>query len=311
MTLTLHVDAPAWRARARETVEAFGDVIAVVKGNGYGFGRHRLVTEAGRLGLRRVAVGTVHELAGLPALAEPPIVLTPALGPDVALGDGAILTVGSLDHVRAAAGRRLPIVVKLASPMRRYGVDPDELAPLLAAIDRAGLTIDGFALHLPLIGEPGPETEAWLARLPAGATMAVSHVDIDTLRSLRARFPDHRLPIRLGTALWHGDKQALALRADVIDVRPAARAAGYRLRALPGGGTLVMVGAGTAHGVRPLPDGRSPFHYARQRLALVEPPHMHTSMVWLPPGSPCPTVGEEVDVQVPLTYVSVDRLLEG
>ena len=39
-----------------------------------------------------------------------------------------------------------------------------------------------------------------------------------------------------------------------------------------------MVGAGTAHGVQPLDDGRSPFHFARQRLALLEPPHMHTSM---------------------------------
>jgi hypothetical protein len=195
--------------------------------------------------------------------------------------------------------------------MRRYGVDPDGLDPLLADIHRAGLVVDGFALHLPLVGEPGLEAEAWLSRLPPGATLALSHVDLDTLRTLRVRFPDHRLPIRLGTALWHGDKETLALRADVVDVRPAATAAGYRLHALPGGGTLVMVGAGTTHGVRPLPDGRSPFHFARHRLALVEPPHMHTSMLWLPAGAPCPAVGDEVDVQVPLTYVSVDRLLEG
>ncbi len=258
-----------------------------------------------------MAVGTVHELADLPPLAEPPIVLTPALGADVALGDDAVLTVGSAAHVDAVAGRRLPVVVKLASSMRRYGVDPDGLESLVAAVDGAGLTVDAFALHLPLIGDPGPEVEAWITRLPAGATLAVSHIDSATLHALRARFPEHHLPIRLGTALWHGDKEALALRADVIDVRPADGAAGYRLQALPGAGTLVMVGAGSAHGVRPLPDGRSPFHFARRRLALVEPPHMHTSMVWLPPGSPCPAVGGEVDVQVPLTYVRVDRLLEG
>ena len=47
----------------------------------------------------------MHELAGLPAFAEPPVVLTPALGDDVALGAGAVLTVGSVAHVRAAAGR--------------------------------------------------------------------------------------------------------------------------------------------------------------------------------------------------------------
>jgi len=311
MTLTLHVDGAAWRAQARATADAHGDVIAVVKGNGYGFGRARLASEAAALGLSRIAVGTVHELAGLAAFAEPPIVLTPALGDDVPLADGAILTVGSVAHVRAAAGRRLPVVVKLASSMRRYGVDPDGLDTLLAAAADAGLVVDGFALHLPLAGDPC-EVDDWLARVPPGATVAVSHLDAAALHDLRARHPGHRLPIRLGTALWHGGKEALALRADVVDVRPATTpVAGYRHRALPvAGGTLVMVGAGTAHGVRPLPDGRSPFHFARRRLDLVEPPHMHTSMVWVPDGAPCPTEGDEVDVQVPLTYVHPDRVRE-
>ena len=202
--------------------------------------------------------------------------------------------------------------MKLASSMRRYGVDPDELDAVLAAAAEAGLTVEGFALHLPLDGDTGGEVDAWLAQLPAGATLAVSHVDAATLHDLRARHPGHRLPIRLGTALWHGDKEALALRG-----RCRRRAgghdgrAGYRGHPLPGaGGTIVMVGAGTAHGVHPLPDGRSPFHFGRRRLALVEPPHMHTSMVWVAPGAPCPAVGDEVDVQVPLTFVTVDRVEE-
>jgi hypothetical protein len=71
-----------------------------------------------------------------------------------------------------------------------------------------------------------------------------------------------------------------------------------------------MVGAGTAHGVHPLPDGRSPFHFARRRLVLVEPPHMHTSMVWIAADEPVPAVGAEVDVQVPLTHVLPDRVQE-
>jgi alanine racemase len=215
-------------------------------------------------------------------------------------------------HVRAAAGRPLPVVVKLASSMRRYGVDPDGLDALLGEAADAGLTVEGFALHLPLAGDTGGEVDAWLSRLPAGTTLAVSHVDAATLHDLRAQHPGHRLPIRLGTALWHGDKTALSLRAGVLDVRPVtSAAAGYRGQSLPGaGGTLVMVGAGTAHGVHPLPDGRSPFHFARQRLSLVEPPHMHTSMVWVPPAAPGPAVGDEVDVQVPLTFVTVDRVQE-
>ena len=64
--------------------------------------------------------------------------------------------------------------------------------------------------------------------------------------------------------------------------------------------TLVMVGAGTAHGVHPLADGVSPFHFQRRRLALLEPPHMHTSMVLVPAGEMAPDVGDVVDVQRPL-----------
>ena len=66
---------------------------------------------------------------------------------------------------------------------------------------------------------------------------------------------------------------------DVAARAAPATHAGYRQGVVPADGTLVMVGAGTAHGVHPLDDGRSPFHFARRRLALLEPPHMHTSMV--------------------------------
>ena len=73
-------------------------------------------------------------------------------------------------------------------------------------------------------------------------------------------------------------------------------------------GTIVMVGAGTAHGVYPLADGRSPFHHARRRLALLEPPHMHTSMAFVPDGEPCPVAGEWIDLQRPLTTTQVDEI---
>ena len=115
-----------------------------------------------------------------------------------------------------------------------------------------------------------PDDEVW-----------VSHLSSDGYGNLRDSWPGRRFRIRLGTALWHGDKRTLHLGADVLDVRPvrAGEHAGYRQQRVPADGRLVMIGAGTAHGVHPLPDGRSPFHFARQRLALLEPPHMHTSMV--------------------------------
>ena len=78
--------------------------------------------------------------------------------------------------------------------------------------------------------------------------------------------------------------------------RPPATAA----RSCPTTGALVLVGAGSAHGVAPLDDGRSPFHFARRRLALLEPPHMHTSMVFVPSRGPVAEVGDRVDLQRPL-----------
>jgi alanine racemase len=311
MTLTLHVDRDAWEANVRDVTARYGDVLAVVKGNGYGFGLGPLAARAVALGFGRLAVGTVYELDALPPSTERPVVLTPA--PVLDSAPAAVLTVGSIAHVEALArrGHVAPVAVKLASSMRRYGVDPDELASVLAAVERAGLAVDQFTLHLPLMGEAA-EIEGWLPRLPHDTPLTVSHVDAGSLDRLRGRHPGRRIVARLGTALWHGDKSFLALRARVIEVRTvrAHEQAGYRLVDVPAAGALVMVGAGTAHGVHPRPDGQSPFHFARRRLALLEPPHMHTSMVFVPAGDPVPAVGEEVDVQQPLTYVRVDRVVE-
>ncbi|WP_420452628.1 hypothetical protein [Ilumatobacter sp.] len=83
--------------------------------------------------------------------------------------------------------------------------------------------------------------------------------------------------------------------------------AGYRQGTIDVDGHLVMIGAGTANGVGPLADGRSPFHHARSRLPLLEPPHMHTSMALVAAGDPLPSVGDWVDVQRPLHATTVDR----
>jgi hypothetical protein len=72
-----------------------------------------------------------------------------------------------------------------------------------------------------------------------------------------------------------------------------------------------MVGCGSSHGVSALSDvgalsdGSSPFHFARQRLAMLEPPHMHTTMLTVA-GDPCPQPGDWVDVQQPMTRVYPD-----
>ena len=96
MTFALHVDAPRWRAQlmsvrdgVRQAIQdSNGDLVPVIKGNGYGLGNHNLVTEAGRLGLTHIAVGTIFEATELLADTDADIlVLTPFDPRDTAAAD--------------------------------------------------------------------------------------------------------------------------------------------------------------------------------------------------------------------------------
>jgi alanine racemase len=305
--LRLTVDTEAWRDRVDHIARVCPGLVPVVKGNGYGFGRATLAAIAAELS-STLAVGTVHELDDLPD-GVTPVVLTPTRTPP--RSRTPILTVGSVDHVRALRGWRGRALVKLASSVRRFGATADDLGAVTTAARAAGIDIAGFSIHPPVAGtddEHLDDVNTWVDALDTIDEVWVSHLSPEAYRDLRAAWPDRSFRLRLGTSLWHGDKAALHLGADVLDTRPvhAGQHAGYRQAVVPGDGTLVMVGAGTAHGVQPLEDGRSPFHYARARLVLLEPPHMHTSMAFVPAGDPTPRPGDEVDVQRPLIETIVD-----
>ncbi len=305
-----------WRARVQHTWTMHSGIVPVVKGNGYGFGRPGLIGLATQFGADELAVGTVHELTDLPPSAPHQIVLTPALPSDLVgmqLSPKTILTVGSMADVTALAGRRQPVIVKIASSMRRYGANSDGLSRVAAAAETAGLLLHGYSIHLPLPQPAGSnvmEARSLLESIPGDTTVYVSHLTAAEIVALKPAFPRLRLRPRIGTELWIGDKEYLKLVADVLEVRPveSGQSAGYRRWPVDEDGHLVMVSAGTAHGVQPLPDGRSPFHFERRRVALHEPPHMHTSMLVVPLGGPLPLVGDQVDVQQPLTRVWPDRV---
>jgi alanine racemase len=318
MTLRLTVQRQAWLAHVDRTIAAYAPatVAPVVKGNGYGFGRATLFAEAATRATH-VCVGTVHELDGIPA-ALTPVVLTPA-GPSHAdpshtgrpRHTDVVATVADRrDMDGLAAGAR--VLVKLRSSMWRYGVAPDGLADLLAALHHAGAEVIGASIHLPLAGGDDDrlaEVMAWLPHLPEQLALWVSHLAPSAVQQLLDA-AGREVVVRLGTALWHGDKSFLHLTADVAATHRvrAGQRVGYRQVEVPADGTLVMVTAGSAHGVIPLDDGRSPFHFAARRLALVEAPHMHTSMVFVPDGEPVPEPGDRVDVQRPLIMTAVDEI---
>jgi hypothetical protein len=260
-------------------------------------------------GARYVCVGDVHELHDVPPHLVP-VVLTPTLAAPTS--DRPILTVGHLAHVNALHGWQGSVMVKLRSTMHRHGTAPADLAALTDAVRDAGLHVTAHAIHLPLAGtddDRAAEVEAWLPHLDPHTPIWVSHLSPASFHRLRDAHPEHEWSVRIGTALWHGAPRGpfLHLTADVLSAHPvrAGQAAGYHASPVPFDGTLVSIGGGSTHGIAPLdhadPAQRSPFHFARTRLTLLEPPHMHTSLVVVPTGAPCPVPGDRVDVQRALT----------
>ena len=300
VTVTLTIRTAPWRAHVAQLATAVDGLVPVVKGNGYGFGRVALARLAAEF-CDTVAVGTVHELDGLPETLDP-VVLTPTLVPPTSTTP--ILTVGNRSHIEALSGWAGRVVVKLESSMHRYGGSPE----LVDAARDEGLEVIGVSVHPPLTGtarEHAAEVARVVGPIDPDLTVWVSHLDPAAYASLPTT---HTYRLRLGTSLWHGDKSLLQLGADVLDVRPirTGTPAGYHQEPVRSDGHLVMIGAGTANGVTTLPDGRSPFHFERRRLDLHEPPHMHTSMVLVADGVPLPDIGSRVDVQRPLTMTTVD-----
>lgn len=316
MTIRLTIKSAIWRGHVVDVVNRVDGLVPVIKGNGYGFGRRWLAERAAEFA-DTAAVGTVHELDGLPDSLTP-VVLTPATFDVLRLADvrdrlaavDPVLTVGAPEHVEALdhEGWRGRVVVKLASSMQRFGRGPE----LIDVAADAGLDVVGVAVHPPIVGDDDDhlaDIDAAIAPVDPAVPVWVSHLGVDAYTDLARRHPGRSFRLRLGTALWHGDKRAFHLTADVLDVRPigAGERAGYRLGAVGTDGHLVMIGAGTANGVAPLDGGLSPFHFERRRLALHEGPHMHTSMAFVPNGEPVPSIGARVDVQRPLTTTLVDE----
>lgn len=350
MTLDLHVDGDRWRRHLRSVLDRHPDLVPVAKGNGYGFGNHRLARRAAWLGVDTIAVGTHREVDDVARRFDGDIlVLTPwrpYLPDAVALledevSDRVIHTVGRLEDLAAliASATRPRVVLEQCTSMLRHGLSPSALREAVDLVRGGGVRLEGVALHLPLPqGSHLGEVERLLTDVVAagldGATVWVSHLRDHELDQLATRWPEMRFRPRTGTDLWLGDRGALRVTATVLDVHPVERGDvfGYRGRTAPLAGTILIVSGGTAHGIglaAPTGDAsvkaraaalarggldaagfvRSPFSVSGKQRLFAEPPHMQSSMLFLPHASEVPSPGDTVDVRVRHTTTLFDRVL--
>ena len=138
--------------------------------------------------------------------------------------------------------------------------------------------------------------------------------------------------LRVGTRLWLGAPGARRTTARVLDMHRVRRGEriGYWQRRMPADGWVLVVSGGTAHGIaleaptsaatlrqraitvasgsmQALGLALSPYTIAGRKRFFVEPPHMQSSLVFLP-GAGRVAVGDEVPVELRLTTATVDEI---
>lgn len=320
--------------------------VPVIKGNGYGFGDHRLALEAAALPVDTVAVGTNAEARVVKESFDREVLVLTPWHPAYAAGDhdavpGTIRTLAHAEAVLELATRDegTPVVIEVLTSMRRHGVEASDLSLLLRPLE--SLDVRGFALHLPIDRVAGydaaAEVDQWAGKLAdAGLppkTLWVSHVSATELARMRAYLPGSDIRPRVGTSLWLGDRSAFSVQATVLDVHPVTRGQriGYRQRRAQRDGFVVVISGGTTNGVgleapsaargvngrtkavalsglEAVGRAPSPFRLAGKRLWFAEPPHMQVSMVWLPADTVPPALGSDLVCQVRMTTATFDHV---
>ncbi|MBB1483189.1 alanine racemase [Tessaracoccus sp. MC1865] len=338
MTLTLNIDAHRWRAHLDGFQRQVGGLVPVAKGNGYGFGLGTLAAEAKRLGTQTLAVGIAQEVAAVRSGGwdDDIVVLNPWRPFDAAatalLNDPKVITtVSRAEDLRALTQShpKARVIVEIETAMHRHGLDPRQLTA-----DAFGdLWFEGWAVHLPADGSLAEANRlAQTGLATRTGPVWLSHLSVDDYRTFAASVsvPTY---LRVGTRLWLGDKQAYRTTATVLDVHriKKGQVLGYHGVPAPKDGWIVIVSGGTAHGVAmaaPVPQrslkqrgvtlaqglldavGRtlSPYEIGGKKRSFAEPPHMHSSMVFVPGEYPLTKVGDEVPVTTRMTTATPDEI---
>lgn len=339
MSVALTIETEAWRKHLRSIADATPGLVPVAKGNGYGYGLERLAQEAILLGADVIAVGTQPEVAKVRAggWSGSIVVLTPWSphdGDEVLREEQVISTISRLDDLDAAraVNPQARIVLEVMTSMRRHGLAIEDL-PRVA--DRLGeMHVEGWTVHLPMVADDRLGEARALAAAALAAHRAplwLSHLlaaEYDTLRE-EVSVPTR---LRVGTKLWLGAPKTRRTTARVLDMHKVRRGEriGYWQRRMPTDGWVVVVSGGTANGIaleaptsaaklrqraitlvsgsmEALGFALSPYTVSGKKRFFVEPPHMQSSLVFLP-GAGSVAVGDEVPVELRLTTATVDEI---
>ncbi|WP_246186738.1 alanine racemase [Microlunatus speluncae] len=347
--LTLRLDAARWRMHLQTVAGATPGLVPVAKGNGYGYGLRRLALEADTLGVDTIAVGTADEVAEVrDVFGGSIVILTPwrpgdELATELAEDPRIITTVSRVADLEALTDLNSDprVLLEVLTSMCRHGIFPDELRRVRPHLEH--VRFEGWTIHLPLLDD-GRYAEAerlgraaleaaqgtlWFSHLPPEDVIAVGR----QLGGAGSAAVPTRL--RLGTRLWLGDPSSRASTATVLDVHRVKRGqrTGYRQRPVWADGWILVIAGGTSHGIgmeAPTPAssvrqraisvatgslaaaGRalSPYTVNGKKRWFLEPPHMQSSLVFLPSKETPPAVGEEVPVELRLTTATADRIIE-
>ncbi len=226
----------ALRARA-----GTAELAAVVKADGYGLGAVAIGRAALDAGAGRLCVFALNEAQALrEAGIDAPILVLGPWAPDEAprvagLDVSSTLTrpelVGPLAAAAAAAGRALPVHVKVDTGMRRLG-PPAAVAESLVAAVRAepGLRLEGFYTHFPNADEVGSsadkagpdDTQRRFARFLPLAERAGAPLRHAANSATLLRYPRMSLEVvRVGAAVYgFGPGASAGIAAELL--RPVA-----------------------------------------------------------------------------------------
>lgn len=337
MTLRLTVSLNQWRAHQRALLAEVPGAVPVAKGNGYGFGLDLLAKEASNLRTDTLAVGIAQEVPKVRSAGwlRDVVVLNPWRPGDLAatdlLADPRVITMVSRAQDLEAIKRSHPrarVQLEMQTSMHRHGLVASDLP-----LDLGTLQFEGWSIHLPSAGSLKEATElARKALTCRKGAIWMSHLSVADYRVFRTSV-GVQTRMRIGTRLWLGAPSALRTTANILDIHRVRRGErlGYHQSSVPRDGFIVIASGGTAQGIAlaaPVPQrtlrqrgvtitegvleatgkSLSPFSIGGRKRPFAEPPHMHSSMLWVAGNEPGVEVGEEIPVTCRMTTTTFDEV---